>query len=484
MKTEKLPLGFWLAWALGMAWCLYRALSNQAWILDDELSHFLISYDVWSDPKELWHPWSRPGRNILQVIPSYFGITAARVWTLGLAGFTVWLAGREAKSLNLKLLWFLPLLICFQWWFPELSYPVLTQTPFMVVWFLGVYLARRKHLVLAAICWGYLPLIRHEGIALSGLFGLWVIFGPGGFAKHFLKGKWDEMWPAFGRAVWLGYWTLLPLTVMNVMTWKMRGELPVAMFFEAKPTEYYGSGPIWLYLAHMLWGAGLPVVAFLVWGLFRPWKIKDWSLVLYWTYPAYLIMHSLIFWKGLFASGGYYHFIMPMAPWIGLVALKGIEGLREKYGQRAVMAAAGLTVYGGVLMLQQQWMNDNHIEGMPQIQNEISWVGAPPMTHGRFGKGLQEAATWLEENIDDEQWISHHVVISYYLYESNLEGKLPPWEGYRPESKELVSGTILAWDSQYSVQSHFGFTKEALAETGWEELESWAHGTVKIYRKK
>lgn len=484
MRAHRLPTGFWLSWLLGMAWCLYRALVNEAWILDDELSHFLISQDVWSDSKELWHPWSRPGRNLLQVIPSYFGITVARLWTLALAGITVWLAGREALSLRLGILWMLPLLICFQWWFPELSYPVLTQSPFMMVWFLGVFLARRKHLLWAALCWGYLPLIRHEGIALSGLWGLWVIFGPGGFAKLFFKGKWHEVGPAFGRAALLGVVTLSPLIVMNVMTWWTRGELPVAMFFEAKPTEYYGSGPIWWYLAHLLWGAGLPVVVFLGWGMFRPWRDRDWSLLLYWTYPAYLVLHTFIFWKGLFASGGYYHFIMPMAPWIGLVALKGIAAMRSCWGQRPVVAAAALTVYGGLLMLQQQWqVSDGHIEGMPEIRKEISWIAAPPMRLSRFGKGLEDAASWLHENREDEPWLSHHVAVSYFLSRPPLDGHLDPWGGYQPDSPALKRGTLLVWDSHYSTQSQFGFSLERLAENGWVELGSWAHGTVRVFRK-
>ena len=60
---------FWVCWGVAMAWSLYRALFNEAWILDDEIAHYMISKDVWSDPRELWHPWSRPGRNILQFIP-------------------------------------------------------------------------------------------------------------------------------------------------------------------------------------------------------------------------------------------------------------------------------------------------------------------------------------------------------------------------------------------------------------------------------
>ena len=150
----------WVCWGVAMAWSLYRALSNEAWILDDEIAHYMISKDVWSDPRELWHPWSRPGRNLLQFIPAYFGLTAARLWTLALAGFAIWLTGREGKRLGMVGLSILPLLMGFQWWFPELSYPVLTQTPFMVVWVGGVFLAMRNKMAWAALSWGYLPLVR------------------------------------------------------------------------------------------------------------------------------------------------------------------------------------------------------------------------------------------------------------------------------------------------------------------------------------
>ncbi|MDB4754696.1 hypothetical protein OAF84_05380, partial [Akkermansiaceae bacterium] len=255
---------FWVCWGVAMAWSLYRALFNEAWILDDEIAHYMISKDVWSDPRELWHPWSRPGRNILQFIPAYFGLTVARLWTLALAGFAMWLTGREGKRLGMVGLSILPLLMGFQWWFPELSYPVLTQTPFMVVWVGGVFLAMRKKMAWAALCWGYLPLVRHEGIALSALFGLWIIFAPGGFARHLLKGKWNEALKAFPRAAWLGFCTFLPLIVMNVASGLMRGEWPFMMFFESKPTEYYGSGPIWLYLKHLATGAGIPVVLLMI----------------------------------------------------------------------------------------------------------------------------------------------------------------------------------------------------------------------------
>ncbi|YCM46165.1 hypothetical protein V2O64_09055 [Verrucomicrobiaceae bacterium 227] len=474
---------FWISWTIAMAWSLYRCLTNQSWILDDELAHYLISKDVWESGKELWHPWSRPGRNILQFIPAHFGLTAARLWTLALAGLAIWLTGREGKRLGMTGLAVLPILVGFQWWFPELSYPVLTQTPFMIVWIAAIFFAMRDRMVLAALCWGYLPLVRHEGIALSAMFGLWIIFGPGGFARLLAKGKWREAGGAFPKALWLGFWTFVPLIVMNVASGLTRGEWPFLMFFEAKPTEFYGSGPIWLYLRHLAVGAGIPVVLLMIYGALMKWENLNWKLVLWGTYPAYLAMHSLIYWKGLFASGGYYHFIMPMAPFVGLVALRGFNGIAKRYDLKVAAFVLASVVLTGLMMPQQQFgVSDNHIEGMPNETATLKPI-APPMKLSRFGMGIKDASEWVRENADGVDVLAHHVGVDYWLDGWKGSEMLASWGGYTPESPQLKAGTILVWDAQYSVQESFGFVPERIESSGWELLESYAHGTVRIYRK-
>ena len=68
---DRLGRGFALTFALGLGWSLYRALTDQGWIIDDELSHYLFSRAVWDEPKELLQIWTRPGRNLIQFVPSY-----------------------------------------------------------------------------------------------------------------------------------------------------------------------------------------------------------------------------------------------------------------------------------------------------------------------------------------------------------------------------------------------------------------------------
>ena len=479
---QGLRWGFWVSLGLGLSWSLWRALVSEAFITEDEIQHYLYSHNVWNNPADLWHSWSRPGRNLLQFLPAYFGLEATRVCTLGFAGVAVWLTGREARRMQMAGIVFLPLLICFQWWFPELSYAVLTQTPFMLVWIAAIFFAMRERLVLAALCWGYLGLVRHEGIALTALWGLWVIFSPRGFARYLFQKKWREAGKSLGPALWLGFWTLLPMIVMNIATWKMRGEIPFMMFIEPRPTDYYGSGPIWLYLRHLLMAAGWPTVVLMLIGSVRGWPKISWGMLLYATYPAYLVLHSLIYWKGLYASGGYYHFIMPMAPFIGLIALRGLNLLRDNGHRIFAWTMLAIVVWTGLMMPRQDVITDADIESMPEVKKSFRLI-APPMKLSRFDSGLKEAAIWLEREVSDEQWLAHHVAVSYWTNEKDIGERLEAWDGYPPDSDKFRPGAILVWDARYSARDLWGYTEEALSENGWIEIQRFAYGSVRIYRK-
>ncbi|MGE9267151.1 MAG: hypothetical protein ACQKBY_03565, partial [Verrucomicrobiales bacterium] len=304
MKIER---NFWLlggSFLAVFAWCLYQALAGNGWALDDELAHFFISRSVWDDPRELLHLWGRPGRNVLEFWPTIFGLKAARVWVLVLAMVAIGLTCLEARRLKIAgvaILPFLPLLIGFQPWFPELASSVLTQTPFMLAWIAGVFFAARGRLVWAAVCWGMLGLIRHEGIALSALWGLWVVCAPDGLFRVLAQRRWSELVGAMARAAYLGFWTFSPHLVLNIASFLVRGEWPFLIYFEEKPTTMYGSGSLFHFVPLLITGAGLPVLVLAMIGV-RGVRVTEWKNVLYWTYPAYFVLHSLIFWKGLFAS--------------------------------------------------------------------------------------------------------------------------------------------------------------------------------------
>lgn len=489
-KTDALGRTFWILFALGIAWPIYRLFAAEAWILDDELSHFLISRHVWNDFEGLLDLWSRPGRNLLHFGPAYFGIEAARLWTVALAALAVWLTALEAKRLRLPNVEYLPLFLCFQAWFPELSFPVLTQTPFMVVWIAGVFLAMRERWALSAICWGYLSLVRHEGIALSGLFGLWVFFGRQGLGRVLLQGRWRSIGRAASFTAWVGFWTFFPIIVMNLCTWFIRKEIPFLIYFESKPTEMYGSGSLFHFVPLILVGIGIPVALLAGLGCL-PVRWMGWKNLLYVTYPAYFVLHSVIFWRGMFASGGYYHFLMPMAPFIALLALRGFASIKRWVDQRDAgswqwipRTVLLVVLWFGLLLPQQQLMiRDLHIAGMPPQDRQLRPI-APPLQLSRFEGGLREASGRLEEILGAEQsWVSFHVAVSYYMAKSKVGVRLEPWD-CRENPNAVPQGTLLVWEPHYAPSESFNWGEDRLTDENWELLENFAHGTVRLYRKR
>ncbi len=488
MRAEGLGHGFWLGMLAVFVWCLWRILAGEAWPLDDELSHYQISAEVWNDPAQLLHLWSRPGRNVFHAPVAGFGLEVTRIWTLVWAMVAIWLAASEARRMRVAGLVFLPLLVGFQCWFPELAGTVLTQTPFMLAWIAGVWLAARGRLRGAAVCFGLLGLIRHEGVAISAMWGLWVAAAPGGLLRELAARNWAKVGPAFLRAGELGLWTLLPHMVLNVATFFENGTWPFLIYFDEKPTEMYGSGPIWHFVPLIVAGAGLPVILLAMAGVRRI-KEKAWVGVLYWTYPAYFLLHSVIFWRGMFASGGYYHFLMPMAPWLGIMALAGLGGIHQRGWRYAVLS---LVVFFGLLMPQEQVSHqlsedEGHLTKVPmkspaELVRSLRFP-APPRQLGIFQTGVKDGSRWLDENLgEDEKWFSCHVAVGHFR--QNDRGRQLGFSEFQsPEAKaKIPEGTVFLWEAKYAQEENFGWTEEDLAK-GWEKVVEWANGTVVVYRR-
>ncbi len=319
---------FWITFALGIGWALYRLLTNSGYILDDEATHYIKSRSAWSNHSIFFDGWTRAGRNLIHAPIAIFSLTTTRLFTLLLAAIAVWLTAKSAKHIGIKSIWAIPVLMFFQSWFPDLSYSVLTQTPFMIVWILGIYLAQKDRLYLASICFGYLSLIRHEGILLTGLWGIWVSFQSGGILYNLMHGKIRAR--AFQRDLILAFFTVLAILVYNVANYLFDESIPFLVYFNSEPTDYYGSGPIYHYAQLLLVALGIFSLSLAIFGAFFIKKdLPKWSLILF-TYVSYFVVHSVIFWAGKFASGGYFHFLMPMAPLFAILGAKAFDVIEFK----------------------------------------------------------------------------------------------------------------------------------------------------------
>lgn len=469
---------FWCSMVAGFGWILYRLLMNQGWILDDEATHYIFSKSVWFNDDQLFNHWTRPGRNWIHCLVAPFGFTAVRIFTLAMAGIAVWLTVLVGKQLGLREIWILPAMVIFQSWFPELSYPVLTQTPFMLCWVLAVWFAMRKNYHLAALCFGYLSLIRHEGILLTALWGIWLSFQAGGFLSNVLgmlrgSARSTSLWPSFLRDAAYGLSTVAPIVVYNLLAITFHGSFPFAVYFESEPTTMYGSGSIFHYVPLLIAGVGYITIVFFVVGLcsLRS-SLGKWSLILL-TSISYFMLHAIIFWKGAFASGGYYHFLMPMAPFIGLIAVAGFESVLKCLKIRAlhlacIIGVPALVVFQGLHMQHHQQFYQDW-EAIQQGDAEFSLQClARPLRQGRLTGEVSEALDWIAEQYPgNPSVLGKHIAVKFYLDQAAT--KQQQAAEFSP-LYQMPVGTLFVWDHLYCEQEN-RVKFQSFAESGdWEQV--------------
>ncbi len=444
---------FFVSFAAGILWSLVFLLASDGWSLDDEISHYLFSRSVWQNPLLIFDAWTRAGRNVFHLIPAHFGLTAARVWTLAGAALCVWVTTLLAARLGARRAWLVPLALCFQPWFVELSWGVLTQTPFMLCLATGIWLLAASRWKLSGLAFGCLPLIRHEGLALLALW----------FAVL--------AWQAISKRALVPFATAAicaaaPLAFYNLAAWLCLGEMPSRVFLNAKPTELYGHGTPWHFFEVAPRPAGLFTLALAAAGLPALWRssTRGWPLIFY---PAYFLLHSLIFWFGLFASGGYYHFLMPMAPGLAVAAVFGADTLLDARSKNFVwlgrLLLAGAVVQGLAL---------THLMYHP-LDFRLG-IRRDPIHHA-----LQEALDWrASQRPDAKPVICHHICADFltdtlFTPEKRRLDTLP--------AAALPAGSIVIWESKYADVT--GLPLSDLRSGEWREAAVFGGGNVRVFEK-
>jgi len=460
---------FWITFALGISWALYRLFTSTGYILDDEATHYIKSRSAWTNPSIFFDGWTRAGRNLIHAPIAVFGLTVTRLFTLFLAAIAIWITAKSAKHIGIKSIWAIPVLMLFQSWFPDLSYSVLTQTPFMIVWILGIYLAQKDRLYLASICFGYLSLIRHEGILLTGLWGIWISFQPGGILYNLVKGK--VSLESIKRDLILAFFTVLAILIYNVANFAYDGSIPFKVYFESNPTDYYGSGPIYHYANMLLPALGIISLPLAIFGAFYVRKdLPKWSLILF-TYVSYFVLHSVIFWAGKFASGGYFHFLMPMAPMFALLGAKAfdvIEHKWQKHGNAIVLTITALIMVQGVHMIQQQGMYQWQAVLAGDQSYQASFFN-PPMTPEQRGLNMREAILHVEKIRKDEPVSGNHPQIDIHFDNLHTSEAIARDWG---DIKHFAKGTYFIWDQRLSeLRENHG--REKFDNSDWYVIKTW-----------
>jgi len=204
-----------------------------------------------------------------------------------------------------------------------------------------------------------------------------------------------------------------------------------------------------------------------------PW---GWSLLFFAPYALYFLVHSLLFHFGLFASGGYGVFLLPLAPAAAVLAARGGEwayaGLRGVFSR---VIPAGAARWGA-----------RALAGLGLVFILGAGLNAKPTPLDPLHAAQQQAALWVQGYLDT------------LTYQPPVAGAhVAFWLAFRPvwptfgepwwfNEAVLPVNSLLVWDSKYSPGR--GLTPAALVADGWREMARFgdmgAGSAAIVYRRE
>jgi len=440
--------------ALGLLFSVIVFARSPGPVFDDETGHIVIAQQVWRDPDLALNIWGRVANTLAYSVPSLFGVNGARVGSLLMTCLTVLLTTKVAIKLGVKHFYFIPLFFWFQPWVMELSYQGITQIPFSLYAIAGIYFWLDGKNNVASLLFGLLPLTRHEGIVMTGLW--------------FLLMLQQRHWRAASLA-WL------PMVIYNVVYLLALQppllETPFALYFNSGSTTIYGIGGWFHFFPYLIWGMGIPVFFWTLLSLPSILRMRDKALLVVF-YAAYFLIHSIIYRFGLFASGGYGMFVFPLAPAAALLGTLGAEYILQGINRASRRNSHVVQQRAQQIMLS--------LIIVPIIINSLlMWTPTPQLKPEHLG--LSAAANWIREQRPQyEQIYSTHPwfynALPLELPGLSLWAKTPPLE-------TLSAGTIIVWDQHFS--NDFGAPLAVLQTSDdWAQIASFENEAVIIFEKQ
>jgi hypothetical protein len=429
-----------LALALGTGALLLRILISPGVALDDEITHALISLNAWTYPEALLHAWGRVGNTLAYMLPALLdGFEGRRVGAVIMTVVSMLIAAAIARRLGVRPLWLTVMAGLFQPWMLQFGYQGLTQMPFMLALIAGVWFALTERRTAAAFCFGLLAVIRHEGVALTGVAALFII------AEGAQRRRWRDL--IVGLAL-----LALPLSAYNLAYRAIIGVWPSGNLFNLIPTTEYGSGGWLHFVPHLAAGVGLPVGALALLGLIPAARLPRRAVLIgFLPFVFYFVLHTIIYRFGLYASGGYGVFLLPLAPAIAVLAGLGADWAARRLPP-LILPPAGILIAGTII--------------------GFGLVTAPLYPVEPLHDALRAAAQWVHEHHPD---VPHAAIAAAHIafwrfYDPHFES---PWGDWHYDYAALPERAVLVWDPRYSAGRGADWSLVTDPASGWRRAAAF-----------
>jgi len=307
-ESQELTARRWLLAFVALT--VFSAAASNGAYHDDDLKHYLFARWVRYDASYLAHVWGRPGFTLLYALPAQAGWWACRLLSVGLSAVTAWATFRAAQRLGLARAAAAVPLVYAQPLFLHLAFTTLTETPTAAYLALATWARLAGRTTIAAALFSLTLITRHEAIVLLPVWA-WALWQA------------RARWPAWALLLWAP-------AAYNAATWLACGYLPGDIFARPGETTQYGQGTPLTFFVRFVVMAGPVVTGLAVVGATRLWRMRQ-ARPLIAGLALYIAAQTSLYMMQAYASGGYARFLVPLAPWVAIAALAGLNSVRVPF---------------------------------------------------------------------------------------------------------------------------------------------------------
>ena len=443
----------------------------------DSALHYLYARYAFEHPAHLLNHWAKPIFTFLAAPAAQLGWAGMKAFQCILALVAAWVAFRSASTQNGKaahLAWTAPLFLLFAPEYFLAQFSGLTEILFGTLLLCGVVALLRRNLLSGAAILALLPLVRTEGMIVLLVFGAWMLL--------------RRQWVPFLVLGWaLVLYSLLGAVFLGDFFW----------IFTQNPYDHgfenYGSGTWGHYFEQYPFIVGIPIMGLTCLGVVAGGlklagrnadgrkfgeRLDRWWL-LYLPFYAYFLSHVFFWATGTGHSLGMARVMLALVPLGALIALEGLALLwallPEAWG-RARWVLPGLVAA--------------YIAVFPFSGNPAG-LKLPRDLELQPDQALAKSAVaWLEGQgtLPKPLYVSHPSLAMF--------AGLDPFDStdvqtLRPLLKGVPQGSILVWDSWFSVkedgcEANYWEVEANLYSLLWKKdtLDGKSQSEMRIYRRK
>ncbi len=284
----------------------------------DSITHYLYARYAPIHPELFFHHWAKPLFVLLASPFAQFGFNGIKFFNLLNATLTLWLTYKLAKQLEFSnpIVAILILATCSGYF--TLTFSGLTEHLFALLLVASVLLLITEGCVLGTLLVSFLPFVRSEGLLMMGVIALFLI----------LKKQWKVLpFLSVGHIVY----GLAGATVHGSVFWIFT-KIPYTSM-----TAYIDEKANWFDFIIKLYNfTGIPQFTFWVLGVVsmlflikrRPPQYIQVLTLIYGSFFALFIAHSLFWYYGIFLSMGLSRVLNAVMPMFALIGLCGFNFLQ------------------------------------------------------------------------------------------------------------------------------------------------------------